>query len=221
MKDGTTIFIFVILGAIVIGVIIYAIFFNRAAVVKRALRKTPPKEMRDVLSGDIVRLKGNIDLCGKVLIAPLSGRKCAYYHVEILQHKSSGKNSRWVTILNDEQAGDIVIRDGRHHAIIPSTGAKCFLVQDHNKHSGFMNDASPELNAYLQSKGIKSVSWIGLNKSLKYREGILEANEVITAAGKANWISKSQVNFDIPSDRILMLEPHEKDCVYFTDATIA
>ena len=211
----------ILIACIPAGVIVYAVFFNRKAIVKRKLRKAPHKDIRDVLNGDIVRIKGTVDLAGKTLTAPLSGRPCAYYHVHIERHQSSGKNSRWVTLVDEEVAGDVIIKDGRHFAIIKTQSAKTYIFKDKHYRSGFLNDAETHLQNFLQSKGHDSVNLIGLNKTIRYREGILEKDELVTVAGKARWIDGAIDGVNLPAARVLLIEAHEKDLVYFTDDHIA
>jgi hypothetical protein len=60
-------------------------------------------------------------------------------------------------------------------------------VLDHSDSSGFLNDASPELEAFLSERGHQSTSFLGMNKTMRYREGALETGEQIAVVGLAHW----------------------------------
>jgi hypothetical protein len=52
---------------------------------------------------------------------------------------------------------------------------------------GSFNDPSPEFKKVLDDFGIKSETWLGFNKTLKYTERIIEVGETITVGGIAKW----------------------------------
>jgi hypothetical protein len=210
----------IIIGIVVLGFIGYAIFFNRKAIVKRKLRRTGAKSMAEVQTGEWVRISGSAELIGNTLTAPLSGRKCSYYHVQVERRRSNGKSTHWVDLVNEELAGDVVIREGNHYAIIKTGTVKSYLQQDREYRSGFLNDAEDHLKHFLESKGIDTVSWIGMNKTLRYKEGVLEKGEILTVAGMARWIKKAETKLDIPSEKILVIEASSKDAVYFSDEAV-
>jgi hypothetical protein len=208
---------FIIVGTIFGGIIIYRFFFSNKAIVKRRLRKATPRSMSEIMNGEIVRISGNVELPGKILTAPLSGRKCSYYHVHVERKRSSGKSHHWVDLVNEEAFGDVVIREGNQYAIISTANVKSYVLQDRHYSSGFLNDAAGHLKYFLEQKGIDTLNWLGLNKTLRYKEGILEQGETVTVAGRARWIRKSETTLNIPSEKILLIEPAEEGVVYFTD----
>jgi hypothetical protein len=120
------------------------------------------------------------------LVAPLSGRECAWYCVEV-QVKRGGKNSRWETIIKEENKSGFVIRDADKVAFIDDTNVKRHIVQDVHYSSGFLNDPSNKLAAYLKKHGYKSENFLGFNKSIRYHEGVLEKSETIVVLGKGEW----------------------------------
>jgi hypothetical protein len=213
MPDG----VFYIFGLVVIGFLIYNYFFSREAIVKRKLRKTEGKNISSFMEGEVAKVKGSIKYIGDPIMAPLSGRKCSYYYILVEELRSSGKSSSWHTLIEEEIAGNVVIKDGRDYAIIETGTVKSYLVQDKQYNSGFLNDAIDVLNGYLKIHGYDSVGYFGMNKRLRYKEGILEENEIVAVVGKGSWKRKSEIKLDIPAERILVICQDEQEPVYFSD----
>jgi len=209
-----------IIGGIVVflgGIIVAAIFFSKKAIVKRALKKAPLMQISQFMGGEAGRITGKVAFVGHVLNAPLSNRRCSYYNVVVEEYRSSGKSGHWHTIINEEVAGDIVLAQGNQYALIDKTAIKSYLLPDANFKSGTFNNATPELEAFLAQRGYKSTGLIGLNKTLKYSEGVLEENETFTVSGIGNWMTSKPAGVKIPASRFLLVTPGEKGVVYLTD----
>ena len=170
-----------------LGFLAYSYFFSRSAVIKRKLKKAIRMRVNEFRDGDIAKVVGVVEIEGEPLLAPLSGRPCCYYHVTVEQRVQSGKSSSWRTIIDEEFGGDILLRDGDDLARLSGNAYTSLIVKDRDFSSGFLNDATPELEAYLSSDGTESENVIGMNKSLRYKEGILEAGESISAIGQGYW----------------------------------
>jgi hypothetical protein len=214
-SDNSFIYLFV---CVIACVIIFGAFFSRAAIVKRKLKGTPEKKIAFCLSGEVVKVKGEIKYVGTPLTAPLSGRQCAYYYILVEEHRSSGKSSSWHTLIEEEVGADVVIKDGNQYALIETGMVKSHLIQDKQYSSGFLDDATEQLEKYLKSHGNESTGLFGLNKSLRYKEGILEEGELIAVAGKVDWKRKSEVKPDIPAERILVISRTDTaEPIYLSD----
>lgn len=202
---------------ILVAILFYTYYTSRQVSIKRKLRNTGLKNIAEVVDGEEVRISGTVKILGKSLVAPLSLRKCAYYHVFIEQRIQSGKNLRWYTLIDEELAGDIVIYDGLNYAYIDTSFVKTYLFQDRTYNSGFLNNASETLLNYLQKKNLSGENWLGLNKRLRYKEGVLEDGETLEVSGFAKWMKTSDTHLKIRTSRILVLTPNEKTPVHFTD----
>lgn len=207
----------IIVIAVVAGLIVVAVMFSKKAIIRRALKNAPYKRIHEVQNGEKARVVGRIVYAGQVLHSPLSKRHCVAYHVEVQELRRSGKHNTWVTVINEEKRGDIVIHDGMGNALVDSASVQTLMVQDANFNSGTFNDASPELEEYLRMHGRQSTGFLGFNKSLRYREGILEQNELVAAVGVGTWGSARAKNLNLPNDRLLMIGPDEKGKLYVTD----
>lgn len=211
------IYLFILFFLLIAGYGVYAYYNSRKTAVKRALKKLPERRMGQFANGEAARTSGKVECLGECFYAPLTGRKCAYYQVVVQQHQSSGKHGRWVDIINEERVGDIILRDGSDYLRVDKSRLKLFSAQDADFSSGTWNDATPELEAFLAARGMKSTGLLGFNKSLRYKEAVLEEGEWVTAGGKGTWSSVPVEGVNLPTGRYLLLTALENDFVYLTD----
>lgn len=202
---------------ILFGGIFYGFYFTKKAVVKRKLKKAAGKKIGQFYNGDIAKVVGHVECVGEPLLAPLSGRPCAYYHVLVEQHVSTGKSSHWKKLIEEEVAGTFLIRDGRHAAYVDQSKIKTYLVQDKIFNSGFLNDATIHLDQYLQKHGHSSTGLLGLNRTIRYKEGILEKGELMAVVGKGEWVEAETLSLPQSYGRILKISAHEDQPVYLSD----
>jgi hypothetical protein len=171
--------VFLLLGMIFIA------YFTGDAQIKRALRNAPRLPISTLGDGQRGKAIGRLRYCSEPLRAPLSGRACAYYEVIVEQHRQSKGSGRWATLIREVRGQDFLIVDDTGKALIKADSAQIVVEKDSHKSSGTFNDATPELEAFLQRHGVKSTGVLGFNKSLRYREGVLEEGEPIAAFGHA------------------------------------
>ena len=110
--------------------------------------------------------------------------------------------------------GHYLIKDGNHFATIKGQTLKTHLVQDRNYTSGFLNDATEQLENFLKRKGMSSEGWFGLNKTLRYKEGILEQGERIAVYGMGTW---KEVEGGNDLNKLLEITEAEDNAVYLSD----
>lgn len=209
--------IIIVALSIGLGVLIYNIYFTPKAIVKRKLKRAVGKKISDFVSGDIAKVVGTVVCVDKPLIAPLSGRPCAYYRIIVEQHHSTGKSSRWETIVKEEQITTFLIKDGRNYAFINSGKTMSYVVSDWENSSGFLNDASENLKQFLQRHGVDSENILGLNKTLRYKEAVLEPGEIMAVMGRGEWKSASLLKLPESYNRVLELTSSVDEPLYFSD----
>lgn len=208
----------VIIALIIGGIFFLQFYYSRKSVVKRKLKKAVGMKMSSFYSGDIAKLAGSVEIVGEPLIAPLSGRPCAYYYVLVEQLQSSGKSSHYSKIIEEEKSGTFLIRDGRYRAKINFDSLlKTYLVQDKEYSSGLGNDATATLENFLNSHGEKSENILGFNKSIRYKEGILEEGEMVAVTGRGEWKSAGEVQLPDSYGRILLISSGENEPIYMSD----
>lgn len=176
----------------------------------------------DVAEGKTVRVTGVAQLVGEPLIAPISGRECCYYHIVVKQRVGTGKNSRWVTLLDTERSIEYVVEDNGSFAYINAAAPMTHIVKDAEKNSGLLNNATPQLEQLLNNYGHKSENWLGMNKAIEYREGIIEHGETITAMGTGEWIQAADLGLPEHYGKVLSIsaDPQLKFVYLSDDASV-
>jgi hypothetical protein len=198
----------IVITAVILVLIIIGFFFGKETVIKRKLRKVPRKPIAAFNNGELGKLVGNVEFYDNPLIAPLSGRRCAYYHVVVKEYRRRGKSGSWVTIVDKFQSTPFILREGEHYALVPAENLHAVLEKDGKFTSGTFNDASPQLQNFLQSHGLKSTGLFGLNRKLRYLEGIFEENESVAVLGHGYWEAEGSTT--------LIMKPG-KDPIYVSD----
>lgn len=209
---------FLILGTGIIVVILSQVFSVKARI-KRKLKKAELKKIANFKNGDIAKIVGCVEIIGDSLIAPLSGRACAVYSVHVKERVSAGKSTRWITRIEDNIASKFVIKDGEHYAFVNDKNMNCYIVEDRNYASGFMNDPDKNLEQYLNKKGYKSKGAFGFNRTFRYREGVLEKGEEIAVFGKGEW--KEAVTLGLPEkyNKVLEITSGTTEAIFLSDDT--
>jgi hypothetical protein len=180
----------VVVAAVIIGALVViglATYFSRDARLRRAMKAVPLSTIAGATEGARVRIVGRVLARDRVLRGPLSHRECVAFRVLVETRRQSGKSSHWVKTIDEHQEVDFVLEDETGRARVESRGSDFLIVLDHSDSSGFLNDASPELEAFLSERGHQSTSFLGMNKTMRYREGALETGEQIAVVGLAHW----------------------------------
>lgn len=209
-------FIIAIVSVLVL-IIFLRYFFSKKAIVKRKLKKAIVKRITDFRSGETAKFIGKVEPVEQTLHAPLSQRECAMYYVHVEQKVSTGKSSHWHTIIKETRAIRFLINDGTAYAYVSSSNLKSYLVQDWKDSSGFRNDASPRLEEFLNAHGYRSENTFGMNKHIRYREGVLEPHELVAVLGSGNWRSGSDLELPEKYDRVLVISAAHGESVYLSD----
>jgi hypothetical protein len=202
----------------VITLIVVGIYFSDKNRILRQLKKIRRKAIGSVRENEYVKIVGKAKHAGEPLIAPLSKRKCVYYHVVV--EKKNGKH--WRTIIDDKQFEDFFINTGTEDAILNlrvqrDDTKRIHLVTDHNASSGAFNSADEDLERYLKLKGQESKGVFGFNKTIKYKESIIELNEEIAVMGIGKWKTIDKPVDGYSSSRILTLTGTKEQKLLVTD----
>jgi len=209
-------FAFVIF-AVILGVFIYNWYFSEKAVIKRKFKKTQHKKISEFKDGDVAKFTGTIESIDKPLISPLTHRKCTYYSVLIEQKVSSGKSSHWKKIIEKNDSNTFVIKGANASAYISGDRQKRHIVMDREFSSGFMDDPKLHLEEYLKQHGHNSENFMGMNKTIRYKEGVLQLGEKVAVLGKGEWKTSEELGLPAELGKILAITDYGNDYVYFTD----
>jgi hypothetical protein len=175
------IFIIMLVGGGIVGASLY---FSRGARLKRTLRNAPRLSIKDVSEREPAKIVGTLAYLGESLISPLTGRSCAYYEIHVEQYESGANDDgHWRTIIRESLGQDFMLEDGTGRAIINPVGAQLALTIDSHSKSGSFDDPTDLERNYLISHGQEGKGWV-FNKRIRYREGILEADESVAVLGR-------------------------------------
>ncbi|MCA6361411.1 MAG: hypothetical protein IM638_00100 [Bacteroidetes bacterium] len=210
----------IVIIAVVALLIFLAWYFGEKTTVFRNIRKHQPQQVSSFREGEAGRVQGKVVFHGQTLRAPLSGRECSYYRVIVEEYRSSGKSGHWHKVIDDVKAGLVLLHDGSGYALINAESARCFIVPDANFNSGTFKDAPAHIEEYLKTHAKKSTGIFGWNKSMRYKEGLLEEGEVVNVAGKAVWRDAKSLGFQLPVDKILVFSAEQDAKLYFTDGAV-
>jgi hypothetical protein len=194
-------------GIIVVIGIIYHAFYSDKAQVRRRSQKTKRKKIREVKSGEVVKVVGEVVFAGRTVKTSLSGRECSYYRIEVKSYETSNYSvdRHWHTIIDESGRGDIVLTDGTGYVVVQSTKAQVVVFHDITYTSGTFDDALPEMEALLEKYKNKSTSWLGTNKQMRFYEGVLEEGELCAVIGKAVWMPASKLKLNLPVQEVLVI----------------
>ena len=200
----------------IVGVIAY--YFSNKKIMLREFKKTRKKPINRIQEKEYAKIIGKAKHVNEPLIAPLSGRKCVYYHV-IVEVKG---DKSWRKIINEEKYQDFFIESSSEMAIVKMSALqksmrRFHLVKDYKEKSGFRNDAPEKLEAYLKYHNKKSKGFFGVNKTVRYTEGIIELNEPIAVKGISNWKILNEPIEGYSYSKILTLTGTKKEKLLVTD----
>ncbi|QXP66212.1 GIDE domain-containing protein [Polaribacter sp. AHE13PA] len=215
-------FLIPMLFIVIVGLILFiTYYFSTKQKIIRALSKLPIKQIGSLKNNELTRFTGKALHVKEPLIAPFSKRKCVFYVIKIEQQKSNGKQQRWRTIVHEEKVQDFFLEKNSDFAMVRlhqnPKNYTSYLVADKKIKSGTFNDPTREFKALLESYHIKSDNFLGLNKTLRYSEAIIEIGEEITVAGIAKWKSLKEPIEGYSYSKIAELESSDKQKLIITD----
>lgn len=213
LSEFIPVFIIISVAVIVLSFVFYFSVKNR---ILRELIKSKAKSIVSVKENEYVKIIGKARHVGEPLIAPISGKQCIYYQTNVA---TKGKHSR--TLINETKTSDFFIESGGEMAIVktdqPNSFRRIFLKRDTLKSSGYLNDASHRLEAYLKRHNHVSTNLLGFNKRIRYEEGIIELGEEVIVKGIGKWKSLSEPIEGFSYSKILTLTGTKEKKLLITD----
>ena len=115
----------------------------------------------------------------RVLEAPLSGRICVYYVIELFELRPASP----LRLLATEQEGiPFVLEDETGRAMIDPAHARCSCAFDHESESKAAFDADPRQRDLLERHSLVRRDWFG-TQGIRYREAAITIDERIAVLG--------------------------------------
>jgi hypothetical protein len=209
---------FVLIIVAIVAIIAIAHYYNKENRILRELKKSRSTRIHRAKQNEYVKLIGKAVGGNNLLIAPLSKRPCLYYYVYV---EKKGDKS-WRKYLSAEEKQDFFLDvDGERAIIKPAMTHFDFrlryLVFDHEDSSGTFNDAKAHLESFLKQHDKSSTGFLGWNKTLRFKEGVIEPGETIAVKGIAEWKAIEEEIDGINYSKILTLKGIAEKKLIITD----
>lgn len=208
--------VFLIAIGLVVALFVY--YFSAKQVIIRTLKKSPSKPIARIQDKEYAKIIGQAKHVKDPLIAPISGRHCIFY--QVIVEKKGSKNS-WHTVIDETRTQDFFIETRGEMAIVkvdqPKSFRKVYLDKDHERSTGYFNGSDPKLEQFLKSRGSKGTNFLGIKKTMRYKEGVIHLNEKIAVMGTAEWKTLNEPIEGFNYSKILTLSGSEKQKLLITD----
>jgi hypothetical protein len=138
-------------------------------------RRLPVTPLDRVADGTRVKVAGRLDAGEQPLVAPISGRACAAWSVEVQEWPG------WETMAVERQTQEFVLRDGSSRpALVRATRARVVFESDV---WSWPAQPTERMLALLHRHRLRESGHYGSATPYRYGEGALEPGETITVVG--------------------------------------
>ena len=152
---------------------------------KRLIENIPTSKIRSIAMG-LVEVYGEVVPEKKnILKSPFSRKDCVYCKYTIEEYRRSGKNSHWVTVKSDEKMAPFYIKDDTGAVLVNPQGAKMEIPMDFEFNSGWGRDPPESVKQFLKNNKMNFEDFLGFNKTMRYREYIVEPQNQLYVMGTA------------------------------------
>jgi len=152
------------------------VFPSRTRRIRRAMAQATRRTIAAFGDGEEARIAG-IVRPGDCLTAPLSGRRCVYHELVLLEEDSDGDT----TLLETSQGLPFVLEDGTGRALIDPAGAQVAIAQAEHAREGRLDVSIPSHEQLLLLHGLASAR----DKPLRFRERVIPPGARIAVLGRA------------------------------------
>lgn len=208
---------FVLVGVLMVGILIYNLFFTEDAISKRQLKQVPRVKLGSFKEGEIGKVVGKINNFDDYMLSPLSQKPCVGYEIIVEEEEEDHDNhsSSWRTIIREKVLIDFHLETEEGLVKVKTQSSKTSINKDLRYKSGTFMNATPTLEEFLRRHGKKSTGFFGFNKTLRYSEGLLEPGETVSVLGKGTWnYSNSEVG---NQDKYLEIYADHGQNLYISD----
>ncbi len=151
---------------------------------KRMIENIPTSKIRSLAMG-LVEIKAKaFKPLKQFLISPFQGKKCLWYKYTIEEYHKTEDSDYWKTIKMGEERIPFYVKDNTGTVLVDPKGARIELPIDYEHRSGFRREAPKRIATFCQKQNVKTKGWF-FNKTLRYREYILQPNDQLYIIGTA------------------------------------
>lgn len=172
-----------VLGGILVvgGLFVFFEGFKKLRTLRR-IENTPTCRVRSMPMGS-VEVKGAARMA-EPLEAPFTGKRVAYFEIEIEEYRRHGKNSRWVSIHGDASQDPFYLEDDTGQVLIIPQGAELHLPNDFVRKSSRFSSVPQHLQSYMSSNGLER-TFFSRGRSLRFTERHIEVGQPVYVHGVA------------------------------------
>ena len=182
-------------------------FLEEEQKIKRKLRKLKSRPIGKVKNGEYVKLIGKASRYDKLVAAPLSKRMCFGFQINVTR---SGSNEANTGYIDEMRCFPFFIECDGGRALVMTKDARVFLEKDKFYNSGILKSSDNVIDNYLARHKTKAKSF-GINKTLDFKEGIIELGGKVTVLGEAKeTVLKS-------GERILLIKAGKKKPLFLSN----
>jgi len=140
-------------------------------------------------------MPGPVEIRGRVVStlppapSPWSQQPCVFYHFHVEEQRSSQnqhghRSTYWVDYINDRRSDPFRIEDATGSVEIAPGEGEFQMNTDFATTSGSFNDAPENLRAMLNSRYGRDTQGLIFNKTLRYKESMLENGDEVYVFGE-------------------------------------
>lgn len=152
---------------------------------KRLIENTPTSKIRSIAMGLVEIYGAVVPKEAGILKSAFSAKDCVYCKYTIEEYRSSGKSHQWVTVKSGEMAVPFFLKDETGAVLVDPKEANMEIPMDFEFRSGWNNDPPQQIQQFLISNGMDFEGFLGFNKTMRYREYIIEPGNNLYVMGTA------------------------------------
>lgn len=153
---------------------------------KRLIENTPTSKIRSLAMG-LVEVFGEAQpKDGRMIKAPFSNKDCLYCKYTVEEYRKSGKSSHWVTVKKAEERTHFYLKDETGAVLVDSEGANIDIPMDSEFNSSWGKDPPENIVKFLESNGMSYEGFLGMNKTMRYREYFIAPGDKVYIMGTAD-----------------------------------
>jgi len=148
--------------------------------------RTSTGEIAHFAADEQVEVVGRAD-SATTLHSPITKTPCVLWQVAVMERRSSGRSSRWVTVYSSASTEPFDVYDATGRMRIqPNPRMELHLRDDVKKSSGLFTSLDEQTQAALSEMGISSKGLMNFNKNMRVHERFLEQGDEVYVLGRTS-----------------------------------
>jgi len=173
------------IGCVVgLGVLVYRAAFSPRARGRRALERTPRPHIGEIRQVEMVKVVGQARFAVEPLRAPMSGRPCVCWHVQIQEARQGAQGGSWADVLDEVEGQDFLLDDGTGIALVRGVMPEATLASSGPWIDNSVGDFPAEVQEFLGGRGEPVRGAMG-KRVMRYEERILVEGAEMAVLGMA------------------------------------